>query len=368
MIPVNRPLIDDSDLKAVTIALQETWISGETPPVRELEKSLSDLLGVSHTVAVSTGTTALDLAIDSLGIQKGDECIVPTFTIISTVSNLLRRGASVTFIDSDSETWCMDANQTVESITQKTKLIIPVHIYGLPVDMDPIMLSANKVGAFVLEDAAEALGMRYKDRTVGSLGHAAIFSFYANKVITGGEGGALSTSNSDFAERAKFLRNLCFQPDARFVHNELGWNYRMSGLVASLINSQLKRINELVRLKIKIGTRYRVGLDGHPWIEFPLELNQNSQNNYWVFGMLLNEDCPFGAGTLQAILKERGVESRRFFFPLHMQPLSEIRDLQIKGEFPVAERLWERGLYLPSGLGNTFSEIDQVIEILWSLV
>ena len=366
MIPVNRPLIHSSDIESVTRALSDTFISGETPPVTEMEAALSKATGTSHSIAVSTGTTAIDLVIESLNIKPVDHCVVPNFTIISTVSNLLRKGADVEFIDADPETWSMDASAAATAIRPDTKLVLPVHIYGLPVDMDPIIAAVNGTDAFILEDAAEALGVKYKGNPCGSLGNAAIFSFYANKIVTGGEGGAITTSNENLASNLRSLRNLAFT-DERFVHENLGWNARISGLSAALINSQLKRLETLIVKKQSIASKYIEGLRGHPWLTFMPEETPHSKNAFWVFPILLNSDSPFNAKSLQIKLKSLGVDTRRFFCPMHLQPVVKNRHTINDMNYPVSSNLWEKGIYLPSGLGNSDEEIGFVIDTLWGI-
>ena len=368
MIPVNRPLISGEDISAVTEALKNTWVSGDTPPIITLENTLKEILGVSDVVAVSTGTTAIDLSVEALDIQPGDECIVPTFTIMSSVSNLLRHGAKLTVVDSDPVTWSINADLAAEAITAKTKLVVPVHIYGLPVDMDPILNKVAGTQTFVLEDAAEALGVDYKGRHCGAIGDAGIFSFYANKIVTGGEGGAVSTNDAAFAERVRYFRNLCFNPKQRFVHEDLGWNARLSGLPATLISSQLQRLDHLIERKIAIAQRYLSGLAGHPWLDFHPASTASSENTYWVFGVVLNDDSPFDAEELQKDLRVLGVDTRRFFCPVHLQPLARKYPIHTFGPMPVAEKLWNRGIYLPSGLGNTTEEFEAVIDAMWRMV
>ena len=368
MIPVNRPLISNEDIIAVTEALKNTWVSGDTPPITILENTLKDILGVSDVIAVSTGTTAIDLSVEALDIQPGDECVVPTFTIISSISNLLRHGAKLTVIDSDPVTWSINADLAAEAITAKTKLVVPVHIYGLPVDMDPILNKVAGTQAFVLEDAAEALGVDYNARHCGAIGNAGIFSFYANKIVTGGEGGAVATNDAAFAERVRYFRNLCFNSRQRFVHEDLGWNARLSGMPATLISSQLQRLDLLIEKKIDIAQRYLTGLAGHPWLDFHPPSTGFSKNTYWVFGVVLKEDAPFNAEELQKELRVLGVDTRRFFCPIHLQPLAKKYPIEMFGTMPIAEKLWNRGIYLPSGLGNTTEEFEVVIDAMWRVV
>ena len=367
MIPVNRPLIDESDAQAVFDTVKATMISGESPPVSELEDSLSKYFNGLNVAVVNSGTSALDLAIESLNINNQSECVVPTFTIISTVTNLIRKSKNIKLVDASPSTWNMDTEATVNSINSGTRLVIPVHIYGLPADLDPIIEKASKSETFVLEDAAEALGVKYKGKKVGSLGNAAILSFYANKILTGGEGGAVLSQEKNFTDSVKFFRNLCFERDERFTHRELGWNFRMCGLSAALVNNQLKRIDQLIELKIRQGNYYYENLKGHPWFEFQANYTEFSINNYWVFGIVLNRDSPFNASSFQNTLRGHGIETRRFFRPIHMQPLAQEIHFNLTSNMKVSENLWENGLYLPSGLGNTKDEIDHVIETLWKL-
>lgn len=367
MIPVNRPVISDLDIKAVEVALRNTFISGEAPPVRRMEEKLAKEIGVKHVIAVSSGTSALDSAINALDIKKNDEILVPTFTIISTVNELIRKGARLKLIDSDPASWNMDSYVTAELIDKNTKLILPVHTYGLSVNMDPIINAAAPHKTVILEDAAEALGVKYKDRSCGSLGELSVFSFYANKIVTGGEGGAIATNNDLLAARIRSLINLGHSPDERFVHSEVAWNSRLNSMSASLISSQIDRLPDLITRKLEIAEKYMEGLDGHPWMTFQPSENVFGRNLYWVFGILLNKEAPYDAKKLQGLLQKNGVESRRFFCPIHLQPNVHLWNTENIGSLPVATNFWNRGIYLPSGLGNTNSEIEQVVDLLWNL-
>ena len=367
MIPVSRPFVSPEDKEAVQKALDSTWLSGDTPPITMMEDTLSKVVGVKHSVAISSGTAALDLAIEALEIGKDDECIVPTFTIISTLSQLLRSGARVLLADSDPVSWSIDADQLGNLLTKGTKLIIPVHIYGLAADIAKIKNFTINTDTFILEDAAEALGVSVEGKQCGSLGDASIFSFYANKVVTGGEGGAFCTDDKKLADRVRALKNLNFIPNQRFVSENLGYNQRLGGLSAALIHSQLQRLDDLNKQKIEQAKRYLTNLAGHPWITFAPISHNGVTNTFWVFPILLNEFSPFDAEQMQKILHEKEVQTRRFFCPMHLQPLASKFGIVANGNFPVAENLWFRGIYLPSGLGITEAEIDQVSEIMWEI-
>jgi len=366
-IPVSRPFISDEDKESVKDALDSAWISGETPITQQLEKKLSEIIGVEFSVAISSGTAAIDLAVEALDIREGDECIVPSFTIISSISNLLRRKAKVILVDSDPNNWSMNPLELEKYINTATKLVLPVHIYGLAADMTKIEELCSKFDTFILEDAAEALGVLHNEKKCGSFGMASIFSFYANKVVTGGEGGAVCTNNYELAEKIKSLRNLNFVPGQRFVSEELGYNLRLGGLSAALINSQLDRLDSLNTIKINQAMKYINNLKDHPWLEFAPKHYNGTKNTYWVFPVILNENCPFNASQMQLILERNGVQTRRFFCPMHLQPLRQKYNINFDGKLPVATRIWQRGIYLPSGLGITDHEIDTVSEKLWKI-
>ena len=367
MIPVNRPVINASDVNAVVNALNDTFISGETPLTAELESLLCEIVRTDYAVAVSNGTVALDLLIEALDIKKGDHCIVPNFTIISTISNLLRKGAQIELIDADPVTWSLNSAAAVAAMRSSTRLILPVHIYGLPVDLDPILTEARKYETFVVEDSAEALGVNYKDKPCGSFGHASTFSFYANKIVTGGEGGAITTNNLDLTKKLKKMRNLNHSSE-RFVHENLGWNSRIHGLSAALIISQLKRLENLKFKKREIALKYLQGLEGHPWITFMPEEVSYSKNLYWVFPILLNSESTLDAPELQSKLLELGIETRRFFCPMNLQPVVKNAKVNFNSSYSVSENLWNNGIYLPSGLGITADEIEYCVKAIWDLV
>jgi perosamine synthetase len=368
MIPVSRPVISSEDKLAVLESLDETWISGEAPPVQQMEANLAHHLGVKEVVAVSSGTTAIDLAIEVLNVRPGEECLVPAFTIVSSVNALLRKGAKVILVDADPNTWSIDAEHAAAFMSSRTRMILPVHIYGLPVDMDPIMQKARQYEVSVIEDAAEALGVNYRGKPCGSIGDLGTFSFFANKIITGGEGGAIATSNSTLASRLRSLRNLSHSVNERFVHSEPSWNFRMPAMSAALINSQLARIDGLTELKQAMAKYYIEGLNGHPWFSFAPEKTAYGQNSYWVFSILLNDECPYSVPELRSVLYKLGIDTRRFFCPIHLQPFFNSFDIEQAGDLTTSEELWENGLYLPSGLGLNDSELDFVIMSLWDLV
>ncbi|HQD27466.1 MAG TPA: DegT/DnrJ/EryC1/StrS family aminotransferase, partial [Methanoculleus thermophilus] len=249
MIPVNEPLFDGNEKKYLNQCIEEGWISSEGPFVKEFEEKFSSYLGSRYGIAVCNGTAALETALFAAGITKGDEVIMPTFTIISCASAAIRLGAKPVLVDSEPETWNMDITQIEGKITDRTKAIMPVHIYGHPVDMDPVMELAEKYDLKVIEDAAEVHGALYKGKKAGSIGDVGSFSFYANKIITTGEGGMVVTDDEMTAERARGYRNLCFKPERRFYHTELGENFRMTNLQAAVGVAQLEQIDRFIEIK-----------------------------------------------------------------------------------------------------------------------
>ncbi len=367
-IPVNNPLIDGSESDYLQKCIETGWVSSEGPFVGEFEHKFAKLCGRKHAVAVSSGSAALEIAVHSLGIKKGDEVILPTFTIISCVAPLIRIGAIPVLIDADPLTWNMDVNQIEERISSKTKAIMAVHIYGLPVDMDPLLLLAKRHGLLVIEDAAEAHGLLYKDRICGSLGNVSTFSFYPNKLITTGEGGMVLTDDDSIAEKCRSFRNLCFQKDKRFIHEELGWNFRMTNIQAALGLAQIERLDEFIKIKRIMGKRYTSLLKNLKHIQLPLKETEYSENIYWIYGLVLGADISDNADSIMKKLKNCGIGTRPFFWPIHLQPVLKKMGLFSNDSFPVAEQIAQKGFYIPSGLGLSNSDINSVSSELYTIL
>ena len=367
-IPVNEPLLNERDLEYVTECVQTGWISSAGRFIDEFEAGWAAYCGRRYGVAVSNGTTALQLAVAALDLEAGAEVIMPTFTIISCAMAVVTNGGVPVLVDSDPRTWCMDVSHIESRITPRTRAIMPVHMYGHPVDMDPLLALAETHGLAVIEDAAEAHGAEYlagrhTDRPVwqrcGSFGAASCFSFYANKLITTGEGGMIVTDSADVAEKARSLRNLCFHPGRRFHHTELGFNFRLTNLQAALGVSQLERVAEIVARKRWMGAEYRRRLCDIPCLQLPVEESW-ARSVYWMYGIVLADEIPMDAEVLAQALKARGVDTRPFFLGMHEQPVFHERQLFKDERYPVSERLARRGLYLPSGLTLTAEQMDQV--------
>jgi perosamine synthetase len=358
-IPVNEPVIGEREKELVMECLNTGWISSEGPFVSQFEEAFSRRVGRKHGVACSNGTAALDLAVAALRLGPGDEVILPTFTIISCAAAIVRAGATPVVVDADPDTWTMVPEQVAAAITPSTAAIMVVHIYGLPVDMDPILELAERHQLAVIEDAAELIGGTYKGRPCGSFGHISTFSFYPNKHITTGEGGMVVTDDPALAERCRSLRNLCFQPKQRFIHEELGWNYRMTNLQAALGLAQLERLDDTVIKKGRIGRAYKYKLKGCDLISMQAPSTVWSVNIYWVFGIVVNGMQDINARDLASRLATSGIGTRPFFYPIHKQPIFTGCGTFNGLSLPIAEHLSAQGIYLPSGVALTDDQLDR---------
>jgi perosamine synthetase len=368
MIAVNEPLLGERELEYVAQCVRTGWVSSAGEFIARFEDGWAAYCGRRHGVAVANGTVALQLAVACLDLAPGDEVILPTFTIVSCAVAVVGNGGVPVLLDSDPETWCLDVGQLEAKITPRTRAIMPVHIYGHPVDMDPLLALAERHRLAVVEDAAEVHGAEYLSRRTdpagrwrrcGSFGALSCFSFYANKAITTGEGGMVLTDDPALAERLRSLRNLCFRPQRRFEHEELGTNARLTNLQAALGVAQLERIDAIVARKREIGHRYSRLLAGVPGVQLPTERSW-ARNVYWMFGLVLDESTGLDAARCAERLLERGVETRPFFLGMHEQPALRRLGLFAGERYPVAERLARQGLYLPSGLALTDELIERV--------
>lgn len=363
MIPVNEPLLTGNEKKYLADCIDSGWISSEGPFVKAFEEKFSREVSRDFGVAVSSGSAALDIAVRALGLGPGDEVILPAFTIISCAAAIVRCGATPVVVDCEPATWNIDVAAIEGRITDRTRAIMAAHIYGHPSDMDPILSAAKKHRLFVIEDAAEAHGQTYKSGACGSFGDISTFSFYANKSITTGEGGMIVTDNPSLFERCRSLRNLCFKTEQRFVHDDIGWNYRMTNLQAALGLAQLERLDEFIRIKKRMGALYLEQLQDCPNLRLPQPETDYSENTYWVFPVVI-ERGPFAAVDVMDKLRERRIGTRPFFYPIHRQPALKKIGLFAGESHPVSERVAEKGFYLPSGLALTEDQIKSVASIL----
>lgn len=365
-IPVNVPKIFSNEKKFVNHALNTNWISSEGSFVKKFEKKFSEFNKRKYGVAVSNGTAALEIAIKSLNLKKGSEVLIPAFSIISTANAVIKNHLKPILIDCDLDTWNMNINETLNKITKKTKAILITHIYGLPVDLERILKIAKKKRIFIIEDAAEVIGLKYKNKICGSFGDISTFSFYANKHITTGEGGMICTNNKKFFKKCKSLRNLSFSNSYfdRYNHDDISWNYRMTNLQAALGCGQLKKINWIIKRKREIGNLYYSKLKNNK--NFILQKNKTSysKNIYWVFGILLKKKSKFSRDDIMKKLRKLNIDTRPFFLSMNKQKIFRKLKIFKKVKMPNSENLSKNGFYLPSGLGIKNTEINYITKSL----
>jgi len=368
MIPVNEPSLNGRSLEYVSECIRTGWVSSAGRFINEFEEQWAAYCGRKYGIAVANGTVALQLAIAALDLQPGDEVIMPSFTIISCALAVIYNGGVPVLVDSDPRSWCLDVDQVKSKISPRTRAIMPVHIYGHPVDMDPLLQLASEYGLAIIEDAAEAHGAEYLSERgsvserwsrCGSFGAMSTFSFYANKLITTGEGGMVVTDDPALAETLRSMRNLCFQAQRRFYHEELGFNFRLTNIQAALGLAQLEGMAEIIERKRRIGQTYNQRLSGLNALRLPVEESW-ARSVYWMYGVVLALDSHTNADGLAETLKKLGVETRPFFLGMHEQPVFHKRGLFKDEHYPVAEELGRQGLYLPSGLGLTDEQMDHV--------
>ena len=361
IISVCEPMLEGNEAKYVADCIRSTWISSAGSYVTRFEEKFSAACGTRYAVACSSGTAALHLALAAIEIGKEDEVIIPAFTMISTALAVTYTGARAVLVDAEPRTWNMDCDLIEEKMTKKTKAIMPVHTYGNPAIMNRILEIARKHKVCVIEDAAEAHGAEYKGKKVGSIGDIGCFSFYANKIITTGEGGILVTNNEQVAKTSRKLRDMYFSDERHFYHRRIGFNYRMTNLQAAVGLAQTERFDEFVKTRRENAMLYAsllksiVGLSLMP--ETP-----SAKSVYWMYSILVEDDFPLTRDQLRKQLADNGIETRSFFVPMHLQPVY----LNIyKGEkYPVAEELCRKGMYLPSASGLTKEEIAYVVDTI----
>ena len=323
---------------------------------------MSELCNRKHAYAVCNGSAALELAVKAIGVGPGDEVIMPTFTIISCALAVLKAGASAVYVDADPLTWNMRVEDIEPLITERTKAIMAVHIYGLTVDLDPLIEIARKYNLKVIEDAAEVIGQTYKGKPCGSFGDISTLSFYPNKHITTGEGGMVLVNDDHLGEKCKSLRNLCFGKKDRFYHEDIGWNFRMSNLQAAVGVAQLERIFLTIQKKKEIGEVYQAALSNQGNFYLPLKSTSYCDNIYWVFG-IVSKDNDKDAKWWMRELAQKGIGTRPFFYPMHKQPCLESRNFQ-RPTLPNAEKLATSGFYLPSGITITEGQIEKIVSLI----
>lgn len=366
LVSVSEPLLNGNEKKYLLSCLKTNSISSSGNFIKKFENKFASYVNRRHGIAVSSGTAALQIAVDALKLKKGDEVILPAFTIISCILPLVRAGIVPILIDSDLKTWNMDVSSIKKKITKKTKAIIVPHIYGLPVEMSHIIRIAKKFKLKIIEDAAEVLGLEYNEKKCGSFGDISIFSFYANKHITTGEGGMIVTNSNKIADDCRGLRNICFNKKRRFSHDQLGWNFRMTNFQAAIGLAQLEDINKKIKKKRSIGNFYNQKFKDCRDIILPLAKTSYAENIYWVYGIIVKKRINLKKITNK--LLKKGIETRPFFWPLNKQPILNKLGYFKNLKMPKAEYLADRGFYIPSGLSLTKIQQKYVVEVFKKVI
>lgn len=360
--PVNKPNISYQDVFKLAQTANNQYVSGDGIVVEEFEEVFSKYIGRKHGIAVSNGTAALQIAFECLDLKKGDEIILPSFAIISCLAPILRLGLKPIFIDADSKNWNMNISDAINAINVKTKAILIVHTYGLCVNLKPLLEICRLKGIYIIEDAAEVHGARYDEKLAGSFGDISTFSFYANKIVTTGEGGMILTNNRRIAAKARNLRNLAFNPKKRFYHTELAGNFRLSSLQAALGVTQISNIENFLKKRKDIFNIYFTKLSNYAILQFQPQKEFLTENVYWVVGIkFINKQI---RNQIVMKLTARGVQTRPFFYPLDRQPLLSTYGIKPKTKSPNALELYNCGLYLPTGNGYSLKEIKKISNIV----
>lgn len=368
-IPVCEPMLAGNELKYVTEAVSTGWISSSGKYVTEFEKQFAEYCGCKYGIAVCNGTIALHLALIGLGIGKGDEVIVPTFTMIASAFAVCYTGAKPVFVDADKDTWNIDVKKIEEKITSKTKAIMPVHIFGKMCDMDAVHALAKKYNLYVLEDAAEAHGASYHGVKAGASSDIAAFSFFANKNITTGEGGMVVTNNKEFYDRARYFKNVCFPLDGprNYQHEDIGYNYRMSNVVAAIGLAQVEKADDYKGMRIRNHQLYKKYLSGVPGILFQSEPYKDCVDVCWMNTIVINsKEYGHTKDELIAYLKENEIDTRLLFTGMHKQKALQDFGCDCSGDYPVCEWLTENGFYLPSASSLTEDQIKKICDLIIS--
>tara|TARA_B100000586_G_C20077895_1_gene413974 strand:- start:84 stop:1235 length:1152 start_codon:yes stop_codon:yes gene_type:complete len=365
-IPVNTPKIFHQDKINVKECLDKGWISSEGNFVKQFEKKFSKYINKKYAIAVANGTAALEIALKSLNLKKNDEVIIPTFSIISTALCVIKLGLKPIAVDCDLANWNMRPDDVISKINKKTKAIIITHIYGFPVNMEKILKIAKNKKIKIVEDSAEMIGQKFKEKRCGSFGDISTFSFYANKHITTGEGGMILTNDLKISNKCRSLRNLCFGSKniERFNHDDIGWNYRITNLQAALGCGQLKNINWIIRRKREIGLKYYSNLKNNNKIFIQSLKTTYAKNIFWVFGVVIKKNSKLKRNKIIDLLAKKNIQTRPFFWPMHKQKIFNKMKLFKNKKYPNAEYLSKNGFYLPSGLGIKNKEIEYVASTL----
>ncbi|KGN03507.1 perosamine synthetase [Clostridium novyi A str. 4570] len=362
MIPLCIPEIRGNEWKYVKECIDTNWVSSVGSYVNLFEEKFAEYVDANSAVVTVNGTAAIELALLTAGVGSGDEVIVPSMTFISPVNTVKYVGATPVFCDVCRDTFVMDAEKIEELITPKTKAILPVHIYGHPVDMDKVMEIAKKYNLYVIEDATEALGSKYKGKKLGTIGHMGAFSFNGNKLITTGAGGMLVTNSEEYGKRAKFLstQTKVVLENKAFYHPEVGYNFRMPNLLAAFGVAQLENADEYLKIKKKNASYYNELLKDVKGITLPIQKDW-AENCYWLYSILVEEEFPLTRDELIKKLQEEGIESRPFFMPVHnMPPYIDC----VHGDMSMTDDISAKGINLPSSVSLTEENIEFICSVI----
>ena len=360
-IPVNEPKILKEDILSINKILKDGWISSEGNNVKLFEKKFSKFIGHRYGITVSNGTAALEIAVQSLNLPKNSEVIIPNFTIFSNAIACLKNNLKIKPVDCNKFDWNMNVESILKNITSKTKLIIATHIYNYPLQIEKLIKICKQKKIILMEDAAENFGQVYKNKMCGSFGDISTYSFYANKQITTGEGGMITTNSKYLYEKTCNLRNLSFGKVDRFNHEDISSNNRMSNIQATLGLSQLKRIKTIVNKRHLIGKEYYKYLNANKNIYIPIPEKKNVKNIYWIIGILIvNTKLNLNAKYVMEKLKEKNIGTRPFFWPMHKQKMLRKESFYNSKKFPNSDYISNYGFYLPSSLTLTKSQIKYI--------
>jgi len=367
-IAVCEPVIAGRELEYVTDAIKTGWISSSGGYVTKFERGFAEYVGVDHAVTVTTGTAALHLALVAAGVGPGDEVIIPAFTMVATAAAVCYTGAKPVLVDAEADSWNLDPAQVSRKLTPRTKALLPVHIYGHACDMDALVRATGDQKICMIEDAAEAIGSEYRGRRCGSLGDMGCFSLFANKLITTGEGGMVTTNDAALADRLRYFKNLSFPRSGprRYFHEDIGFNYRMPNLLAAFGLGQLECVDTYLANRRRNALQYNALLKGQRGITTPPELDY-TLNSYWMYGILIEDDFGISRDEVVSALAAANIETRTFFISMHRQPALARYGCDVSGEYPVTDALSRKGLYLPSGSGLTNEQIERVASTLLAL-
>lgn len=365
-IPVLEPDLSGNEVKYVSECLRTGWISSKGRYVTLFEQQFTDLVGTAHAITTSSGTAALHLALVGLGIGSGDEVIVPNLTFAATINAVLLTGATPVLVDIEPAGWTIDTDQVRRAVSDRTRAIIPVHLYGLPADMDALEAIAAPRGIALIEDAAESLGAAHRGRPTGSVGRVGCFSFFGNKMLTTGEGGMVVTNDPGLARRMRLYRDHGMDPTRRYWHLDVGFNYRMTNLQAAVGVAQLERFAVLLDRKRRIAAAYAAMLGGDE--ELTLQAGfDDRESSHWIVCVLLPSHLT-EADRDETIrrLAFQGIETRPVFYPLHRMP--PYRRFAEGRSFPVSDRVGALGICLPSSVTLDTGAIDEISQALRSVI